>query len=108
MKKRLLIWWELRLPGLKVRRSQMSGVFQVVRTRPAVLGGLLVPNPARPFVHPESSKFVAYQFAAGVVVVYFQVWPLDCDVGTMLVSVKGALADAMAARILSASGLRTL
>ncbi len=68
------------VPGLKVRRNQMSAVFQVVFTTMA--GVPAVPNPPRPLVQSESSKLVAYQFAAGVVKVYFQVWATVCEVGT--------------------------
>src|SRR2546423_7899497 len=107
MKNRLLICCDVRLPGLKVRRSQMSAVFQAVRIRPAVFGGLLAPKPAVPFVQAESLKLVTYQFDAGVVKVYFQLWPLVCDVGTIVVSVTGVPAEATAARMRSASGFRT-
>src|SRR6266446_5273700 len=108
MKKRLLICCDVRLPGLNVRRSQMSAVFQVVRINPAVLGGLLAPKPPVPLAQAESLKLVANQFEAGVVVVYFQDCPFVCEVGTTVVSVAGVLAEAMAVRMRSALGLRTL
>ena len=79
LKTRLLICWAVSAPGLKVRRSQMSAVFHVVRTTEP--GVPTVPNPPRPLPHAESLKLVATQFDAGAAVVYFQVWPVVCEVG---------------------------
>src|SRR5215831_21335193 len=101
MKNRLLICCDVSVPGLNVRRSQISAVFQVVRIRPAVFGGLFAPKPPTPFVQDESSKPVVYQFAGGEVIVYFQLWPLVCEVGTTVVNVAGVLAEIIALRMRS-------
>ena len=58
-------------------------VFQVVL---GVTLGSGVPKPARPVPQAESSKLVAYQFEAGVLAVYFQVWGTTCEVGTTVVT----------------------
>src|SRR5690349_17119380 len=77
---RLLICEAVRLPGLNVRRSQMSAVLQVVRmTAPGVPA---VPKPPLPVLQAASLKPVFCQPEAGVLVVYFQLCPVVSDVGT--------------------------
>ena len=57
----------------------MSAVFQVVRT--TAPGVPAVPNPPGPLLQAASLKPAFVQPAAGVVVVYFQVWAVACDEG---------------------------
>ena len=83
MKNRLLICWEVRLPGLNVRRSQMSDVLQVVRT--TAPGVPDVPKPPLPVAQPLSLKPGVFQLEGGVVVVNRQLCPAVSEVGTTCV-----------------------
>src|SRR5436190_7282299 len=82
---RLLICEAVRLPGLNVRRSQISDVLQVVRTMaPGVPD---VPKPPLPVLQALSLKPGVYQLAGGVVVVNRQLCPAASEVATTCVKV---------------------
>ena len=89
------------MPGLKVRRSQISAVFHTVRRAP------IVPKAPGPLLHAVSLKAEVNQLLAGVVVVYFHVCPAICELGIRAGTVMAVPAWAIADRIRSASDLRT-
>src|SRR5690242_2892697 len=103
---RSLCCWAVSEPGSKVRRSQMSLVFHVVRT--TAPGVPVVPKPPGLAVQAASEKSGAYQFAGGALVVNFQSCPLSWDVGTIALKLYWPDGARMAARVRWRMGLQIL